>query len=63
MNAILYDRSVTIAAVMMSILLMASVSAAVPTLFNQTAIATVDQGNATDTTTITSATATDNATR
>jgi len=65
MNAILYARSVTITAAMMSIiLLMASVSAAVPTLFKQTAIATVDQGIATaNTTTMTGAAATDNATR
>jgi len=64
MKAILYARSITITAAMMSILLMASVSAAVPTLFKQTAIATVDQGIATaNTTTMTGAAATDNATR
>jgi plastocyanin len=63
-KAILYARSVTITAAIMGILLMTSVSAAVPTLFKQTAIATVDQGDATaNTTTTTSATATDNATR
>jgi plastocyanin len=66
-KAILYAKSVTITAAMMSIiLLMASVSATAPTLFKQTAIATVDQGDATannTTTTTTGATATDNATR
>jgi len=64
MNTIPYARSVTITAAIMNILIMASVSAAVPTLFNQTAIATVAQGDAianTTSTTTTSATATENA--
>jgi plastocyanin len=54
-----YSRSVTSTAMMGMILLMASMISVAPALFKQTAIATIDQG---DTTTTTTPTAPDNAT-
>jgi plastocyanin len=60
MKTTLYSRSVAITAMMIMILLMASIISGAPALFKQTAIATVDQGNSTTTTT--SPTGPDNAT-
>jgi plastocyanin len=62
MKTALYPGSVAITAMMVMILLMASIISAAPALFKQTAIATVDQGNTTTTTT-TSLTGPDNATQ
>jgi plastocyanin len=59
MKTTTYSGSVTTTAMMGMILLMASIISVAPALFKQTAIATIDQG---DTTTTTTPTAPDNAT-
>jgi plastocyanin len=60
MKTTFYAGSVTITAMMVMILLMASIISAAPALFKQTATATLDQG---DTTTTPTPTAPDNATQ